>query len=482
MNNKQDYLLPAPLWIIIFWVTIIFLSFTVFAYHDANSDEGMVLGAAWQLWHSKVMYKDFFEFIAPGSAYTIYWVWKILGEATYISAKLTSILFFLVSAIGIWLITKRLSKRSISACLALAGWFYAVTFMPIINHNGFSSFIAVWVAYCLLLAQDKQKTWLYFITGALGAITAFFLQTKGGFLIAVSFIAPLITPHLTPKQRWQNLMAVGLGAFLTSFALWHEWSLPLLWQSLITYPSQFYWQCSLSVSWPSIIFIEIATITAWAFWGKVWRYSEYTLLWLIQLGLFLSSINLPNIAHFTINIFPAIIVASIKMGPMLSQDWRDLLPVRKIVFLIASIAVMVALIALRLSLLIYIPTHNIYVIDWRNKSIMDNMPPLVKNAKTIYAGPFLPDFYFELNKPNPFPYSMMLVCDKQCEQAMLQAFIKEKPDVVLLNYKMVKRLNYNYSSPLDTYIAKNYHFCDKISPLPVLIFTRTNCESTEIIK
>jgi hypothetical protein len=124
---------------------------------------------------------------------------------------------------------------------------------------------------------------------------------------------------------------------------------------------------------------------------------------------------------------------------------------------------------------------NTIFINLRSPNILSPKGPssvtklyLIEDAKYIYAGPFLPGFYFETNKVNPYAYPFMLNCNESCQASMLNTFMETQPDVAILNYRMVKKFDYNIENPLDSYILNNYKKCQQFGNTS--IYSKTTCE------
>ena len=79
-------------------------------------------------------------------------------------------------------------------------------------------------------------------------------------------------------------------------------------------------------------------------------------------------------------------------------------------------------------------------------------------TKYIYAGPFLSEFYFETRKFTPGPSSWLLTNHhpKEFFSETLQKLKETEPDCAIVNYEMVKKLNYNQDNPVDNYLLSHY--------------------------
>src|SRR3990172_11521878 len=122
---------------IFFGISAILLNFG----HPINSDEGVILNGAWQMFNGKSLYKDFFSFIAPGSYFWIKWSFDILGPS-YWSAKLFSLILLLLSVYAVYQIAMSLAQSKSVAVLSAWLWLFIASIgTPMINHNTHSAYL-----------------------------------------------------------------------------------------------------------------------------------------------------------------------------------------------------------------------------------------------------------------------------------------------------------------------------------------------------
>lgn len=92
-------------------VVLFFLLFFLAPLRLWNSDEGLLLAGAWDLLHGKDIYVNFFEFTPPGVFYLVFWAWKLFG-ASFLAAKILSIIALFLSAVGVYKIASLLDEQS----------------------------------------------------------------------------------------------------------------------------------------------------------------------------------------------------------------------------------------------------------------------------------------------------------------------------------------------------------------------------------
>jgi hypothetical protein len=85
--------------------------------------------------------------------------------------------------------------------------------------------------------------------------------------------------------------------------------------------------------------------------------------------------------------------------------------------------------------------------------------PRVAAARAIYAGPFLPGFYFALGKKNPYFVSETVVCNGVCRDRLLAQLEAIKPEIAFLAYDMIAHLGYDANNPVDAYFRDRYVAC-----------------------
>jgi len=466
-NERQ---VPGRIEVVLLSAIAASLVFLLHSSHFLNADEGMVLNAAWQMWNGKEMYADFTEYTAPGTPLLIFLLWKLAGEPSYLAAKIFSILFLIFSALGLYLISRRITRNERLALFAVFLWIAASLFYPIINHNPQSSFAAVWTLYFLLRACEvRQKK--YFLATGLGAGAVFiFLQTKGFFVLLASLLFTLCFMKGKKAIRIKNAGLIIAGFTLAIFWLFLAWNPLLLLQSLFFLPFQTDYLTHTFRNF-YILGLEVLTLSLMTLLALRAKSTAMILLIVFQAGLWLSHANLIDIQHMMINAFPSIVFVLLMLHKWFLEH-RTPLHVQYMLavqFLIFTLVVA--------SFNTPIPwSANIYSIDILGQSRGTTLEmEAVKEARHIFSGPFAPGLYFELKKPNPFPVSNLLICNHTCMEKMLQIFKEVKPEFAFLHYAAVRKFSYNMENPLDLYIRTNYKQCKTQGYTDLLTFARENC-------
>lgn len=452
---------------ILFWLAITLLATLFFCNHPLDSDEGGTLNVAWQMWYHKSIYTNkFVEFISPGAGYIILWSWKIFGGPSYLVAKCISILLWLVSAICLSLIINQFKKGTYTRLIAILLWLAAFNYYPIINHNTFSSMTAL-IALLFLICATRQSAkanyWIV-LTATFTAVTFWLLQTKGLLL----FLAVVAIIFFLRKifSNWIKTTTIYILSFIVILLiLFFGLNLKEVFYSLFMLPQQNnYLAQNQNLFDPRALFLEIIILIVMVWTWLRNRGAEigktFLIIFIFQAALFISFLNNNNINHLTINLFPFIIFLAI----VFKNDFKLKTFLRfQIMILLPALILNTVLINLR--------SPNI--LSLKGPSSM-TQSSLIEDANYIYAGPFLPGFYFETNKVNPYAYPFMLNCNDACQASMFNTFMETQPEVAILNYRMVKKFDYSIENPLDSYILNNYKKCQQFGNTS--IYSKTTCE------
>lgn len=443
--------------------------FLVFSDHPIDADEGAVLNAAWNLWNGKIMYVDFWEYVPPGSAYLTYWTWKLGGEATYLYAKCAAIIFWILSALGVVLILKRLRIHAPLIALAVLLWMAACISYPLINYNPFSSFAAIWFLFFIILFIYKPSFRTAAFTGFMAAIVFLILQTKGFLLLAAGVFILFYLNALQLRERIAYL-AFFLFCFLLALApIFALWAPQTLFDYLVLYPfnGNFFGHTSIS---PTVVFIEIAIVGFVAFRAIHARSRLFACLAIIQTALFVSNSHLIDIPHVAINIFPFIIFLVLRISET-ALSATSLTKSLKVVLSSLLLFLLLMVTAQRMA------GPNMYSYeryDAERTSIF--ALDALRDAKLIFFGPFMRSMYFEMRKPNPFPETNMLLCNATCQAKIVEILKTQKPEFALLDYKMAERFQYRKEESLvDQYILGEFSYCGKLGKTSVALYSLGAC-------
>ncbi len=472
---KSKILIAKNFW----WLGLFSLLSFFHCKHDLDSDEGVILEGAWNLINNRELYTDFFEFIAPGSFYLIFWAWKIFG-IHYFIAKLLAILFVFFAAIGAYKISRLTTKSNLSYLVPVI--FIASSFhWPIINHNIFSLFFIVWSVYFFIKGLTKYSTKNFVASGLLTGVSILFLQHKGIILlltlslfIFILFLKekkqlllklnvypvrkkPLTKSEIksfcrslwfksSDKQRLSNGVCYVFFSLLPLIPLFIKWPAQALYENLIIFPSFNYIEVNKIPLYLFFFFCAFLSLIIWHL-----KKEKNIFVWLlifIQFFLLLSVLQRPDLQHITFILFPiyCLLPLAYKRIKMLNKKLRFLN------YLIICIVFSLIIYTSFIHIICFTPMYSIKnseIILFINK----NCP-----GPYIYAGPYQPELYFETRKLNPTPY-FALITGHQTLKQFIEAkncLEKHQPECAVLNYKMVEKFNHNKNNPVDNYIKDNY--------------------------
>lgn len=437
-------------------VAFILVAFVLNFQHRINYDEGMVLNGAWNLYNGKTLYKDFFEFIGPAALYPIYAVF-MLFDPTYFNALIFSILFLLVSAFYVYKIVRLLIEGEFWPYIASLGWIVVASVSyPLVNHNTYSSFLAIIFLYYFLLFFQYKKNWLGFFSGSLVALIFYFLQTKGA---AVALASALFLTFLVYKKYLinKNILYFFSGYALIFIAGFFAWGLNPILDPLTVgsgYVEITYYNISLT---PFFLFLIIFLCILLLLIRKNLMNINIGFIIVLQIFLIFSILNNPDIWHVYTNSFCAIILLIVLLRTVFLQLN---IYIKKFVFTPVTCAIF-------LFVLLYATTNHY------NSSVFisDGIQKIKKivGDQNIYAFPFAPNWYFELGKNNPYRNSNLLEKNSPTEhfEKNLAILKIENPKFILTDYSAVEKYRHSYKNVIDEYIRENYIENSKISTITI---------------
>jgi len=425
----------------------LFLFLILLFFHCArlpNSDEGVVINGAWNLINHRQLYVDFFEFIPPGSFYLIFWFWKIFG-AHYFIANFLAIIIVFLSSIGIHKITQTISKNKFTCFFPLI-FIITSVYWPIINHNVFNIFFVIWAVYFFLKGLSDYSKNNFIISGLLSGLSILFLQQKG-IVLLLALSSFLIISFI--KEKKYSLLKLNFYFLAFSFLpllLLLKWPLKILYENLIIFPLFTYIEVNKTPFYLFAFFLAVLFLMIW-----VLRKEKSKKIWLliyVQFFLLLSVLPLPDFYHISLILFPLYSILSVYLEKIKSFNLAKN-SIYSIIILLAILVIVYPAIIVACCQPFFYLAKNDKLISY----IKDNCP-----GQYLYAGPFIPDVYFETRKLNPTPYSF-LITNQQTKEQFLEAkkiLEKYKPTCAVLNYNIVAKFNYNKNNPVDNYILNNY--------------------------
>jgi len=167
----------------------------------------------------EVPYRDFFEFITPGSIYLAGLLFSIFGTSLFV-AKAMAIL----SASGIVFFVSKISMRLLRTTIyslipPLLTLFYAFPTWPYYSYQWLSVLCAL-MALWSILPPERSLTW-HLVSGLFSSISFLFLQHRG-IVIALSLMASSLLGAMIFNRERKRLireLAIFLFGFITPLTI-----------------------------------------------------------------------------------------------------------------------------------------------------------------------------------------------------------------------------------------------------------------------
>jgi hypothetical protein len=410
-----------------------------------DSDEGLVLGGAWRLWQGEKIYTDFFEYVTPGSFYLIYWVWNIFDTPSYLLAKAFSLLCLLLSAFGVYLISKKSGLNKNFSMASAATFIYIAMAWPTLSYNIIVLPFLIWSSWAFLAFIKNKKNSFLALSAILSGFSALILQHKFVAIFVANLIFLSIYFLKTGKTKeLPKKLAIFLPLSILPLFLLFLWPFQTIYETFFLLPLFNY----VKTSTMGLAYFPIAS----ALWFFVFLLSikksslEIKYLLCLQAFFYLGNIQRADFLHLTAVSFPLIIMA-----------WKLLQDrVKKHQPLIGLILLPIILI------LLVAQASNLFLYKIGSKKAETLYKEYVqKNCSDeyIYTGPFLPGFYFYLQKTPPFKSDFLLygVNSPKDFDLVVKKLEDKKPSCVFSGHKICQYMPVDKNNQADEFIEKNYY-------------------------
>ncbi|HEY6475878.1 MAG TPA: hypothetical protein VI456_04800 [Polyangia bacterium] len=427
-----------------------------------QSDEGYTLNAAWQVWTGLRMYDDFRLVVGPGSGYAIYWAWRLWGNPSLLVARLVALAFSFWSTTGFYLLLRRLGVRGANLATAVIVWLCASSLYVFLNHNSFSAFAAIWFMLALIRVVQARSTGAavgdrsrdHALVGAAAGVVFLFLPIKAS-LLAAAAAAFLFATGRPPRLR--RLLALAAGFALVIAPLCLIWSPATLIRQWLIIPLTGNYRYFGHTSGSPYVAVAIVVVAAMAWVALRLHDRVLQALTAVQIALFLGMSHNMESAHFAINAFPIVVFTSVVLHRRFSRSLLE----EGVGALLVTGGVTMALIVWTVASsagaeFFSASTLSVDLLGHRPQAFTS---PRIAAARAIYAGPFLPGLYYLLGKKNPFFVSETVVCDEACHRQLIAELGAVRPELVFLDYAMVRPLSYDENAPVDAYLRAHYVAC-----------------------
>lgn len=438
--------------IILFVTTMVTLQWR----HSLNADEGVILSGAWNMYNGKIIYKDFFELIAPGSLYFAYATMLFFGP-NYYAILFASMILQLISVYAVYAIFVRLTKKIGWAYFTAYAWLIVSSIAyPIINYNTYSTFLASFLLLLLLTYLERKKNYLMVFTGILTACVSFFLQTKGLAMFAATllFLSFLVLKKIISIKPLALFITAYMSAIFIGLLFWGKYIITNL---LILYAGYIKIATTPLSYQALIIFSTLCFLFLFIFILKNKVSHGILLCFFFQFGLMLSYMNNPDKYHVWLNAFPFIILVFIYISSF--RFWEKYLVIK--IYAISTIGIIMAIYLSITAVRSFYETAFIEKIFLTLKNIIGD--------ENIFSYPFLPNMYFELQKPNPYFNDILIENQwpKEYFEKNLEILKIEKPKFIITDYSAVEKYKHSYQNPIDIYIREKYKKISSIGSIDI---------------
>lgn len=443
IKNYQN----SKCWPIIYWLVIFFSIFLFHSTHYLNSDEGVLLGGAWNLFNSRQLYFDFFAFIPPAGFYLVYFCWKVFGVGFW-PAQILADVIWLFGVAGVFAISQKV-YRSLLNYLIPVFLVFISTWFWLINHNIFNIVCLIWASYFILSYFKSKKPISIWWAGLLSGLGMLFLQQKGlVFFIATTFY--ILLDLLFKKEfgsRFKVLLIYIFSALIPLSVLLY-WPPDVLYAHLIDFPLFHYIEAN-RISYARLYLFFFVWLAVFLFLRKGKRQDLNFLLYL-QAFLLFACVPLPDKYHLFLSLFPLIslsIFLCIKILKMKVAEKTVLATVLLVFFL-----------QLTIPSIIYLKDKWWGPFSFRSQKFI----AYIKNncqSPYLFVGPFFPSLYFESGKINATKFDILISGHQTPEQFQLALndLVKNKPDCAILAYAdPLQRFRHDRDNIVERYIRDEY--------------------------
>ena len=106
----------------------------------------------------------------------------------------------------------------------------------------------------------------------------------------------------------------------------------------------------------------------------------------------------------------------------------------------------------------------------RENPLIAHIESVCPEGPYIYAGPFMPDIYFETRKLNPTRHHLLLPgfnTEAQLQEAVAD-LQSHRPQCAVMNYALAEKFNYGRDNLVERYLAEHYTLQEEVAGLEIL--------------
>lgn len=367
-------------------------------------DEGLTLAGGWYVSQGLTPYRDFFDFLAPGSLYLVGSLLWLLG-ANELVLRLAVVLFTLATMWALDRLVVRLGVAGWLRWVVLVLWLVLQANFGMINHNNFAQLASIWAMYLFIVAwQEGGMVW-WISAGAFSALTIWMHQIRGVTVLAAGIGVLLLS------RRRRAVAAYGGAALVTLLPLL-AWPPGLLWRDLVAFPLTYY----LGPNFVAVNLLLAAgtVLVAFAVAARWWVLPAAGFWPLVAFaGAGLASIwSRADVQYVMLVSWPLVVLAA----AVAAAPWRQ--PTRPSAWILRRLAywssyvVVIQLVGWTAvsaaTALALAQEHRRLGRETLWRAIAREVQQRTAPGEPIFATPYLPAVYFFAQRPNATRYSVLL--------------------------------------------------------------------------
>ena len=450
------------MWRAAFWVALAGMLIVLNRGDPMSSDDGIVLAGAWDMLLGRTIYRDFFVWAAPGSFYSVWAAWSLFG-ASYEVAKALGIASVLLVAWAIVRIAGLFTTSRSAYLLAVLHAFMSFTW-PIASYNVLSIPFIAWATYFGARGCIDGRPRSFFFAGLCSGLGVLYLQHRG---IAICGATALFCTYQAFRsgRSWVRSLAwyaLGVTPCLLLFA---RWDLSVVIDALLVFPWQRYQPDSTHRASPT------PYVCVWLLLGGlVWLQrrrlrvgSAYVLV--VQAALLAMAYRSWDWEHISFSSFP--LFASVAQLDWSAEPSDGRLRRFLVGYAYVFLAGLAVLPTLRKGLAIE------RVRDVRALPTMRFIETHCDGSPYLWAGPFIPGFYFYTRKVNPTRFSLLVARQNRPEHVaeVLADLERTPPPCAVLNDR-IGSLWHTPDNDVDRFLHEHYAEAHRVGDTAVWVRSR----------
>lgn len=203
-------------WIIPSVLTLATFAFYLYSQraHPLIGEEFMLFIQGERIINGEVPYRDFFQFITPGSIYIAGLLFKIFGIKLSVMKVYIALTGSVIVMLTYLLSIKIIANRYLSLLPVFLVIFYSIPQAPLFYHHWNAEVFILFTAL-FALCYIKEGSWLkLFISGACAGLAFLFLQHKGILILSALIIFLFIDALINKKSSGTSLVVTFSGFLL----------------------------------------------------------------------------------------------------------------------------------------------------------------------------------------------------------------------------------------------------------------------------